>query len=818
MPYIGNTIRAADDYRLIDDISSGFNGSTTSFALQVAGSAPVPFPKSPQQVLISVNGVIQEPDPTGASGFNLVGTNIVFSSAPTNGHAFFGIIYATADYLNSGGNFPSGSLGAPSITFVGDEDTGIYRKGSGSVAFVADSTEIANTDSNGITISSGNLIIPDSIIHSGDSNTKIRFSANDRVTIETGGSERLRVQDDKVMISVDFKPDTDSARDLGTNTNRFANGYFDTLYGDGSNLTGITQTTITNQDAADRILTTTSTANTINGEDKLTWDGTNGLLSVKHGYSGGGGTGLLLFDTTSTGGSEGMNIEWRSGTDKTADQCRIGQFSNATGSGSNLDFYTNHQDTGSSTRRLRIDQKGNLVTGNVTSPTSSDTGNIYVKPGSSIGSAGVGGLNIAANAVFNGSWKAIATGATGIFTIANDGGLQYRTDTSSSAGADFSLDRRFAIAQNGRTLLANDTSATANANLTAALSRVQITGPASVTAYTLANSYLHLGGTESTANHLYAMSFGHMKTAGTHSPAYIGLRTVDTASYEDGQIEIATRDVTTDTLPTPSLIVRPSKAVVRRGPDYANYVVSMKTINGGSSLHNVQVFEDCYGQWLVVAKISSTDEFKGIMDSTGTLDTTNNQVTGNPSWSCLFGDTYPSEVRYISASDWEYWRETRIIDFVHGVPNDRKWKNFFLNGQSSGMPIVANSKRGWTCAGCYDGFGRWRNPLFINHKMSDNMTSDPSQNPIITEGFFTTSGQTMNWYNGAADAKFIASHDEETDGQDDNWTTGWGWDDAGLIRSDEFPSKGNNSSGTDLADYNLWVLIKLGSPTFGHDG
>jgi hypothetical protein len=193
MPYIGNTIRAADDYRLIDDISSGFNGSATSFALQVAGSAPVPFPKSPQQVLISVNGVIQEPDPTGASGFNLVGTNIVFSSAPTNGHAFFGIIYATADYLNSGGNFPSGSLGAPSITFVGDEDTGIYRKGSGSVAFVADSTEIANTDSNGLTISSGNLIIPDSIIHNGDTNTKIRFPAADTVTIETAGSEKLRV-------------------------------------------------------------------------------------------------------------------------------------------------------------------------------------------------------------------------------------------------------------------------------------------------------------------------------------------------------------------------------------------------------------------------------------------------------------------------------------------------------------------------------------------------------------------------------------------------------------------------------------------------
>ena len=151
MPYIGNNIRAADDYRLIDDISSSFNGSTTSFALTVASAVPTPFPKAPQQCLVSVNGVIQEPDPTGSSGFNLVGTNIVFSSAPTNGHSFFGIIYATADYLNAGGTFPAGSTGSPSITFTTDQDTGLYRKGSGSIGFVANSTEIANVDSNGIT-------------------------------------------------------------------------------------------------------------------------------------------------------------------------------------------------------------------------------------------------------------------------------------------------------------------------------------------------------------------------------------------------------------------------------------------------------------------------------------------------------------------------------------------------------------------------------------------------------------------------------------------------------------------------------------------
>ena len=143
MPYIGNDIRANEDYKIIDDISSGFNGSATSFALQVGGSAPVPFPKFEQQLLISVNGVIQEPDPSGSAGFSLSGTNIVFSSAPTNGHAFFGVIFAGADYVNAGGTFPDGSASVPSITFTTDTDTGIFRSGSGLVSIAANGTKVA---------------------------------------------------------------------------------------------------------------------------------------------------------------------------------------------------------------------------------------------------------------------------------------------------------------------------------------------------------------------------------------------------------------------------------------------------------------------------------------------------------------------------------------------------------------------------------------------------------------------------------------------------------------------------------------------------
>ena len=139
MPYIGNDIRANQDYKTIDDVSSSFNGSTTSFALQVGGSAPVPFPKYETQLIISVGGVVQEP----GTGFTLSGTNIVFGSAPASGESFFGVILAAADYLNAGGTFPDGTTTVPSITFSDDTDTGIFRSGSGLVSVSANGVKVA---------------------------------------------------------------------------------------------------------------------------------------------------------------------------------------------------------------------------------------------------------------------------------------------------------------------------------------------------------------------------------------------------------------------------------------------------------------------------------------------------------------------------------------------------------------------------------------------------------------------------------------------------------------------------------------------------
>lgn len=138
MPYIGQTLQVAyPTYKNIDDVSSSFNGSTTSFALLVSGAAPVPLPLNSQQCLISVGGVLQRPDDTGAEGFRLSGGNIVFSSAPNTGEDFFGVILAGADYVNVGANFPDGSVAVPSITFDADTDTGFYRVSSGTVGLTS---------------------------------------------------------------------------------------------------------------------------------------------------------------------------------------------------------------------------------------------------------------------------------------------------------------------------------------------------------------------------------------------------------------------------------------------------------------------------------------------------------------------------------------------------------------------------------------------------------------------------------------------------------------------------------------------------------
>jgi hypothetical protein len=188
MAYLGNSpVLSQQEYRNIDNISGSFNGVTTSFPLLVNGVAPVPAPQSSNQCLISVNGVVQKPDDTGASGFRLSSGNIVFSAAPTGGQSFFGVILAGADYIYAGSNFPDGTVSAPSITFAQDLDTGFYRSGAGEVKFTANGANV-------VTLSANNLTAP-SFIPTGSSapSNGVYLPSANNVAISTNGTGRLFV-------------------------------------------------------------------------------------------------------------------------------------------------------------------------------------------------------------------------------------------------------------------------------------------------------------------------------------------------------------------------------------------------------------------------------------------------------------------------------------------------------------------------------------------------------------------------------------------------------------------------------------------------
>ena len=54
--------------------------------------------------------------------------------------------------------------------------------------------DVTNIDSVGIITAQSYVSIADSIVHTGDINTSLRFPAADTFTVETGGSERIRVE------------------------------------------------------------------------------------------------------------------------------------------------------------------------------------------------------------------------------------------------------------------------------------------------------------------------------------------------------------------------------------------------------------------------------------------------------------------------------------------------------------------------------------------------------------------------------------------------------------------------------------------------
>ena len=148
MAYIGPAPNPGQN-REVDDISSGFNGSEVNFTLQV--NSQNVSPGSSNSIVVSVGGVVQNP----GTDYTVAASTLTFTTAPASGLSFFGLVLGQQVDTQSLADGTSPTMSAPTIT--------------------------------------GDLSIADKIVHTGDTNTAIRFSAADTIAIETAGSNRLHI-------------------------------------------------------------------------------------------------------------------------------------------------------------------------------------------------------------------------------------------------------------------------------------------------------------------------------------------------------------------------------------------------------------------------------------------------------------------------------------------------------------------------------------------------------------------------------------------------------------------------------------------------
>ena len=239
---------------------------------------------------------------------------------------------------------------------------------------------------------------------------------------------------------------------------------------------------------------------------------------------------------------------------------------------------------------------------------------------------------------------------------------------------------------------------------------------------------------------------------------------------------------------------------------YTSEIRLIDTPNGG--LKQCRVITDNYGEWVLVGRFaaSAMTTIQSIWSSESGLDTSTSQST-TTKFSADFGDSYPTEVRIMGATDFTKWRDTRTVDFVYGVPEGRAWKYFFSGGAENGMTSVGpnhsgNNKYGWNINGSYDGFGRWVNPAQTSVGMSDANITNPSA------AYTTATTNAFNW-ESASDAKITVSATRTFSGQDSFVTAGFGNDDNIQGFFDEYPNETNNMQGGVDFSSAVWVLIKL---------
>ena len=148
----------------LDDISSLFDGSATTFNLTLGGVSF--FAANPLTLLVSVGGVVQEP----ASAYTIVENQIQFTTPPANGASGFIVVLSTpsTSVVNSGnsGGGNSGGGGGSSAGEVVNYSDGTASPFVLSIGRVTQSINlddtVANEDAN-IVVGGATIVIDEGV-------------------------------------------------------------------------------------------------------------------------------------------------------------------------------------------------------------------------------------------------------------------------------------------------------------------------------------------------------------------------------------------------------------------------------------------------------------------------------------------------------------------------------------------------------------------------------------------------------------------------------------------------------------------------------
>ena len=156
---------------------------------------------------LNVSGII-----TAQNGLDITG-NIVNGLNVSAGIATLQALTATTGTFTGDTTFAgtvsiAGTLTYEDITDIDSVGVGTFRKGivvSGVSTFLSNQSGVSVT---GVGSFGGDVSIADKIIHTGDTNTAVRFPSADTFTVETGGTEAIRVTSAQKVVIGDTNNDS----------------------------------------------------------------------------------------------------------------------------------------------------------------------------------------------------------------------------------------------------------------------------------------------------------------------------------------------------------------------------------------------------------------------------------------------------------------------------------------------------------------------------------------------------------------------------------------------------------------------------------